>query len=189
MAKVGMEYVVSGILTESEAGVASYAEGRYWGPASSFNITPNANDVTDYGDDRAVETDTSVNNVAVTVELNENTLELESILLGHQYNAESKTMTSSRDDIAPWIGLGCVGKSMKDSKVVYRAIFLCKVQMRDPSDENTTKTETTSFNHSTYEGTAYALGDAKGTLTIKAEFETLDEAKSFLNEKVGISKS
>lgn len=187
MAKVGMEYTVSGILTEGSDGTPSYASGRYWGAASSFNLTPSASEVTDYGDDRAVETDASVNTIGVSVELNENTLELESILLGHTYNSSTKEMTTSRDDIAPWIGLGCIGKSMRNNELVYRGIFLYKVQMRDPSDENTTKQDTTTFNHSTYEGTAYALGDATGKLNIKKEFDTLEAAKTWLNGLVSIT--
>lgn len=186
MAKVGMEYVVSAHLTELE-GVASYDKGKVWGPASSFSVSPNVNEVVDYGDDRAVETDRSVNNAGVSIELNESTLELEADILGHTYSSESKEMTAARDDVAPFLGLGCVGKSRRNNVLVYRAIWLSKVQVNEAGEDLATKQETTTFNHSTYEGTAFALADEKGTWVIKKEFDTLEAAKAFLNTKAGIS--
>jgi len=189
MAKVGMEYVVSATLTEGSNGSTTYADAIYWGPSSSFSITPQANDVTDYGDDRAVEIDKSVNKADVSIELNESTLELESALLGHTYDSSSKEMVASRDDVAPFIGLGCVGKSLRNNTMVYRGIWLSKVKVAEPTDENTTKQESTSFNHSTYSGTAYTIGDTKGTLITKAEFSTLTAAKAWLDGKAGVTTS
>lgn len=186
MAKIGMEYIVSGLLTEGEDGTPSYKKGRYWGPASTFSMTPTSSDVKDYGDDRVCATDISVNEIALSIELNENSLELESFLLGHQYDAEAKEMRSGRDDIAPYVCVGCVGKSIRDNKMVYRAIFLYKVQVKQPTDDYSTKQETTSFNHSTYEGTAFAIGDEKGSLSIKKEFETLEAAKAWLDTQAGV---
>lgn len=187
MAKVGMEYVVSAHLTEGENGAATYTKGRYWGPASSFSVSPNASSVDDYGDDGIVESDRSVTNAGVSIELNESTLELEADILGHEYSSETKEMTASRDDIAPWLGMGCVGKSMRNNKLVYRVIWLAKVMVNEVGEELATKQETTTFNHSSYEATAYALNDEKGTWVIKKEFDTLADAKSYLNEKAGIS--
>lgn len=185
MAKIGMEYVVSALLSE-ESGSAVYSAGKYWGPSSSFNLTTNNNDVTDYGDNKAVETDKTLSTISVSVELNELTLALEAELLGHEYNAESKEMKTTVYDIAPNVGLGCIGLSRRDNKDVYRAIFLNKVQFANPADENTTKQESTAFNHTTFEGTAFPLNT--GEMSVKAEFDTLAAAKTWLNAKVGISE-
>lgn len=187
MAKVGMEYVVSAHLTEGEDGVATYTKGRYWGPSSSFSVSPNASSVDDYGDDGVVESDRSITNAGISIELNESTLELEADILGHVYDSETKEMTSSRDDQAPWLGMGCVGKSMRNNKIVFRVIWLNKVMVNEAGEELATKQETTTFNHSTYEGTAYSLKDEKGSWVIKKEFDTLAAAKAYLNEKAGIS--
>lgn len=183
MAKIGMEYVVSALLSEND-GIATYSEGQYWGPASTFNLTTNNNDVTDYGDNKAVETDKTLNTITVSVELNELTLALEAALLGHTYDAEKREMKTTVSDIAPNVGLGCIGLSRRDNKDVYRAIFLHKVQFANPADDNSTKQESTSFNHTTFEGTAFPL--ATGEMSVKAEFDTLAAAKVWLNEKANI---
>lgn len=183
MAKIGMEYVVSAKL--SEAGdTATYADGKYWGPTSSINVSPNVNDVKDYGDDRVVETDTSVTNAGISVELNENTLELEAFLLGHTYEKEKKELSCSVNDIAPFVGTGFVGKSKNNGKVVYRGVWLTKCQFKSPNDDNSTKQESTTFNHTTFEGTAYYL--KSGVWREKAEFDTLEEAKAWLDKKANI---
>lgn len=184
MAKVGMEYVVSAKLTEAQDGTPSYAGGRYWGPSSSFSMTSNTNDVKDYGDDRVVETDKTVNNYTVSIELNELSLELEAEILGHTYSSENKSMKISNQDVAPFIGLGCIGKSRRNNKNVYKGIWVFKAQVADPSDEYTTKQENTTFNHVSLEGTAFAL--ANGDMVDKQEFDTLEAAKAWLNTKANI---
>lgn len=185
MAKIGMEYVVSGLLTEAEDGTPSYAEGRYWGPSSTFNGTPTANDVKDFGDDRTVETDTSVTGGTLAVELNERTLELEAFLLGHNYEKEKKEMKCNQNDVAPFLGTGAVGKSKRDNKIVYVAKFYYKTQFKNPNDENSTKQENTTFNHTNLEGNIFTLPN--GDWKEETEFDSLKEAKKWLDTKVGIA--
>lgn len=187
MAKIGMEYVVSAELTEAEDGTPSYSKAKVWGPASTFNGNPTANDVKDYGDDRAVETDTSVTGGTLSVELNERTLELEAFLLGHTYDEQKKEMKCNRDDIAPFLGTGAVGKSKRDGKIVHAAKFYLKTQFKNPNDENSTRQENTTFNHTTFEGNIYTLKN--GDWKEEAEFDTLEDAKSWLNKKVGIAEA
>lgn len=185
MAKVGMEYVVSGLLKEAEDGTPSYTGGKYWGPASTFNGSPTANDAKDYGDDRAVETDTSVTGGTLSVELNENTLELESFLLGHTYDKEKKQMICNQTDVAPFVGTGAIGKSKRNNKIVYKGKFYHKTQFKNPNDENSTKQESTTFNHTTLEGNIFTLPN--GQWKEEQEFESLEEAKTWLDNKVGIT--
>ena len=186
MAKTGFEYIVVGKLDESvskSCETAAYTEGMYLGPSSTFNGTPSANDVKDYGDDRAVETDTSVSGGTLSVELNESTLEIKSFLLGHSH-AEENGMVSNANDIAPYIGIGAVGKSKRNNKYKYTGKFYLKVQFREPGDDNQTKQENVTFTHTTLEGSLFTLenGDWKD----EKEFETLAEAKAWLDQKVGI---
>lgn len=185
MAKVGMEYVVSAELVEAEDGTISYKNGRYWGPSSTFSGNPSANDIKDFGDDRAVETDTSVTGGTLSVELNERTLETEAFLLGHAYDAEKKEMKCKQDDVAPFLGTGAVGKSKRNNKIVYTGKFYYKTQFKNPNDENTTKQESTAFNHTSFEGNIFTLpnGDWKS----EAEFETVEEAKEWLTAKTGMT--
>ena len=185
MAKVGMEYVCSAELEENkETGEVTYKNHKYWGRSSAFNISPNANDVDDWGDDGIAESDKSLISLGISVELNENTLEVESSILGHEYDEETGEMTVSANDIAPYVGLGFVGKSLRNNKRIFRGVFFRKVQFSTPGDDNQTKTESTTFNHSTYEGKAYPIGeDLK--IQDKKEFDTLAEAKAWLDKKLG----
>lgn len=184
MAKVGLEYVVSALLTEAEDGTPSYTEGRHWGPASSFSGNPSANDVKDFGDNGVVETDTSVTGGTLAVELNERTLELESFLLGHKYDKETGVMKCNRDDIAPFLGTGAVGMSKRNNKNVYTAKWYFKSQFKNPNDENTTKQENITFNHSNFEGNLFMLKN--GDWKEEKEFDDLADAKAWLDEKAGI---
>lgn len=186
MAKIGLEYIVIGELdaATTSAANASYTKARYLGPASTFNGSPTANDVKDYGDDRTVETDTSVTGGTLSVELNERTAEIYCQMLGHTLSEQGEVLANT-EDIAPFLGIGAVGKSRRSGHTKYTGKFYYKTQFREPNDENTTKQESTSFTHTTLEGSLFQLenGDWKG----EKEFDTLAEAKAWLDGKVGIT--
>lgn len=180
MAKLGFEYVVAGKLDES---TGKYSEGRYLGESASFNITVNSNDVKDYGDNRVTLTDTSVTGGTVSLEINDFVEELNAYLLGHTYDKETATTICNKDDIAPYVGLGAVGVCKKD-KFRYVAKFYPKNQFKEPNDENTTQTDTVTPAHTTLEGNMFVPED--GNWKEEKEFESLTEAKEWLNGKVSI---
>ena len=185
MAKIGFEYTVMGKLTSgtgTSGSAATYTNGIYMGPNSAFNFTPNSNDVKDYGDDRVVETDTSVIDGSISVEHNELTAEQEAYMLGHNYS--DGRVISNAEDIAPFIGIGFVGKSKRNGSRKYTAKFYYKAQFREPGDDNATKQDSTTFSHSTLEGNMFTLDN--GDWRDAKEFDTLAAAKSWLNAKVGI---
>lgn len=184
MAKIGMEYVVMAKCTEDESGAATYSDGRYIGPSSAFSATANNNEVKDYGDDRAVESDVTLNDFSISVEVNELPLELEAFMLGHAYDSDAKEMQTTTEDIAPYLGVGFIGKSRRNNKTVYRGVWFVKCQFANPNEENATKQESTTFNHSTLEGTAYPLPNHD--MSTKKEFDDLDDAKAWLNGLAGI---
>lgn len=186
MAKIGMEYIVIGELDPkaTSAATATYTKGRYLGPASTFNGSPTANDVKDYGDDRTVETDTSVTGGTLSVELNERTAEVYCQMLGHKKSEDGEVLANT-EDIAPFLGIGAVGKSRRDGKTKYTGKFYYKTQFREPNDENATKQESTSFTHTTLEGSLYQLQN--GDWKAEQEFDDLSAAKAWLDQKVGIT--
>ncbi len=190
MAKIGFEYAVVAVLTtgtDTSAAACTYTNGQYLGPASTFNISPTANDVKDYGDDRTVETDTSVTGGTTSVELNERTADIYCLLLGHTKDIESGVVLSNVDDIAPYVGLGAVGKSMRSGSRKYTAKWYHKTQFKEPNDENATKQESTSFTHTTLEGNLFTCEN--GDWKEEKEFDTLATAKEWLNTKAGITTS
>lgn len=183
MAKSGFLYVCAGRLKEDGSG---YTDGRYLGPSATFNITVTSSDVKDYGDNRVVETDTSVTGGTVSLELNEMLKEHNAFLLGHSINEESGEVIFHQDDIAPFIGLGAVGTSRRNKKNKYIGKFYTKIQCKEPNDENATKQETVSFTHSTLEGNMFVPED--GVWKLQNEFDTLDAAKAWVNEKAGVKE-
>lgn len=187
MAKIGFEYTVMGKLTagtDTSLTAVEYTDGIYMGPNAAFNFSPNANDVKDYGDDRAVETDTSVIDGTVSVEHNELTTEQEAYMLGHSVGSDGEIVSNSTD-IAPFLGVGFVGKSKRSGSYKYTAKFYPKVQFREPGDDNATKQDSTSFTHSTLEGNMFTLQN--GDWREAKEFDSLAAAKSWLDDKVGVS--
>ena len=187
MAKTGFEYTVMGKLeagTDTKLSDCSYSDGIYMGPNAAFNFTPNANDVKDYGDDRVTETDTTVIDGTISVEHNELTAEQEAYMLGHTLGADG-AIVSNADDIAPYLGIGFVGKSKRNGNNKYTAKFYPKTQFREPGDDNATKQDSTSFAHTTMEGNMFTLQN--GDWREAKEFDSLSAAKAWLNEKVGVS--
>lgn len=177
MAKKGFLYVVVGKL---DTATGKYSDGRYMGPTSTFNITTTSNDVKDYGDNRAVETDTSVTGGTVSLEINEMTNEGYAYVLGHTFEQEDNLVKCNCNDIAPFLGIGAVGITRNAGKDSYTAKVYKKVQFKEPNDENATQQDSLTFTHTTIEGNMFVPED--GGWKEQKTFETLKEAKAWLNE-------
>ena len=234
MAKTGLEYVKVGKLVNSTSGAAAtYTDPLYMGPSAGLTGNITANDVKDYGDDRTVETDTSVTGGTLSWEKNDLSDENMAYLLGHQatatyaltsdddivtgktyytrsgsgtsespyeyeavasptktnidsyYEVTALEVLANTDDIAPYLGVGVIGKSVVGGAKKYKAKFYYKVQFHEPNDENSTATDTTNFAHDTIEGNIFLLdnGDWKAQET----FDTLAAAKTWVDTKLGVS--
>lgn len=179
MSKTGIEYAVFGKLQED----GTYTNGKYLSPTAGFNGTPTKSNVKDYGDNRVVATDNSVTGGTLSVELNDDTDELYTYLLGHTASEEEGEIVYDVNDVAPFVGVGAIGRS--DGK--YVAKFYNKVQFSEPTDENSTKQENTTFNHVTLEGEIIVPEDGKWKR--RKTFDTLADAKAYLNEIVGITSA
>ena len=176
MSKKGIEYAVFGLLNET---TGTYSNGKYMSPVAAFNGNPTKSNVKDYGDNRCVETDNSVTGGTLSVEFNHDQEDIYLMLLGH--SKSDGVINYNANDIAPFVGAGAVGQSEGE----WVAKFFKKVQFSEPNDENSTKQENTTFNHVTVEGEIFALenGDWKET----KRFTTKQEAKDWLNSKVGLT--
>lgn len=180
MAKKGIEYAVFGLLDEK---AGTYSGGKYLSPVAGFNGSPTKSSVTDYGDNRALETDNSVTGGTLSVELNDDDDEIYVFLLGHKKDEEGGEIVYNVNDVAPYVGCGAVGISGNK----YIAKFYKKVQFSEPNDDNTTKQENTTFGHVTVEGTILIPED--GNWRLRKGFDTLAEAKKYLNDLVGITEA
>lgn len=182
MAKTGFLYACAGELKED----GTYQKGRYLGPSATLSITVTSADAKDYGDNRVVETDTSVTGGTVSLELNEMLNELNAFLLGHSVDEQTGEVAFSQDDIAPFVGLGAIGTSQRNKANKYIGKFYKKVQFKEPNDENATKQDNVSFTHSTLEGNMFVPED--GVWKVQVEFDTLQEAKAWLNKKLEVKE-
>lgn len=179
MAKKGLEYVCYGMLQED----GTYKNGKYVGPTAKFQATATTNSVKDYGDNGVVATDTSVTNGTVSLEINEMVNQHHASLLGHTYDTETDEVRCNRNDIAPYVGIGCLG--MSTGAKPFKVVVYLKAQFKEPSDEYDTMQETVTFNHSTLEGDFYTLEN--GDYSIKKGFDTKQQAKDYLNKLLGIA--
>ena len=120
MAKTGIEYAVFGLLQED----GTYKNGKYLSPVTNFNGTPTKASVTDYGDNRALETDNSVTGGTLSIEMNQDEDDIYVFLLGHTKDETSGEIIYNVNDTAPYVGCGAIGKS----GAKYVAKFYKKVQ-------------------------------------------------------------
>ena len=81
MAHIGMKYPVAAPWTEGE----TYTKGFVVGKAIKFTGTPNKNDVDLYADDGIAETDKSVKDMGVSLNVDDLALKVQADLLGHTY--------------------------------------------------------------------------------------------------------
>lgn len=179
MAKTGIRYAVFAKLGND----GSYTEGVNISPVAGFNGSMNVSNNADYGDDVVQERDNAVTGGTLSVELNNDEDDIYTYLLGHTAATGSDTAIQYKDtDVAPFVGVGAIGKS--GNKWV--AKWYCKVKFREPNDDNSTKQENTTYNHITIEGDIYIPDD--NLWKLRETFDTLTAAKTWLNNKAGISE-
>lgn len=159
MAKIGLNNFRYAILTEAQDGTPSYDGAKKPAKAISCNVQITNNNVTLYADDVLAESDTSFQSGTVEMGIDDEDLETLADMLGHTYS-EGRIVRSATD-IAPYIGIGRVVKKMINNTLKYKAEFLYKVKMSEPSQEDNTQGETVAFATSTLSGTVATLANGK----------------------------
>lgn len=175
MSKVGIQCVKYSKLENGK-----YSGAKDISTLVTFNGTPNKVEVEDYGDNKAVESVKMVNKIELSMELNDIAGDVYADLCGHTYDTDTKKITIKTTDNSPYVGLGAIGNSTRSGKDVFVLKFYTKMQFSEPTDENSTETETIEFKHVTLEGTGYP--DDSNTLKLEQEFDTLEEAKTALDK-------
>ena len=184
MAKKGIRYAVFATRTETESNgsvTVTYSGGKNISPVVTFNGSINSSSAKDYGDDIVQEVDNSVTGGTLSVELNNDEDDIYTMLLGHSKDASTSEISFAETDVAPFIGVGAIGKSGNN----WVGKWYPKVQFKEPNDDNQTKQETVTFGHITVEGEILIPQDGKWK--IRKEFSSFDSAKTWLNTKAGIS--
>ena len=185
MAKIGLQNFLYGVLTEASDGTATYGAGLKPGKAVSCNVSISSNDAKLYADDGLAESDTSFQSGTVSIEVDNADLTTQATLLGHKISGEE--MVRKATDTAPYVALGRIVTKMVAGNYQYKVEFLSKVKFSEPSQEDTTKGESVEFGTTTLEGIVSTLAD--GTWSKTQTFETITEARTYLNGLFGSSPS
>lgn len=192
MAKIGLKYPVYALATEVGSAV-SYTYGAVLAKAISANINITTNDVKLYADDAICESDHSFSSGTISITIDDLSDAAKKAILGYtegatiDASAGTKEMKASGNDSPAYVGFGFYGKKVVAGAKRWRAIWLKKVQFKEPTDELATKGETTEFGTTTLEGTIMVAAD--DYWKEEATFDTEAEAIAFLNGKSGISSS
>ena len=176
MAKIGLQYPAFATLeTTPVKGVL--------GEAVTANVAITVSDVKLYGDDGVAESDRGFQSGTIDLTTTDISIEYLGALLGHEVD-EGK-LVANATDIPPYTQFGFIGRRRVDNVDSFRAVVLHKVQFGEPTDEYSTKGETMAFGTPTIQGTI--LPDEDGDWKTEQSFETVAEAKTFINTELGIT--
>lgn len=180
MAKIGLKYPVCAKLGST----GTYSDGTVIAKAIKSDISIETNDVKLFADDEIAEFDTSFKQGKISLEVDDLSDTVYTMLLGHSKSTTTEEITCSDIDDAPYVGVGFYGRKVKDGVSSYRAVWFPKVKFAEPSDSNSTKGETVAFSTQTIEGTIIATD---GKWKYEQTFVTEAEAKEYLEGKASIT--
>ncbi|RDU22759.1 major tail protein [Anaerosacchariphilus polymeriproducens] len=183
MAKVGLKHPVYALYNDA-TGTPVYTNGAVIGKAIKEELSIESNEVALYADDAIDELDKSFKSGKVTININDLTVETQSVLLGHTINASGELVANATDS-SPYVGHGFYGRTVKNKVSKWRAVWLTKVQFAEPNDSQETQGETIAFQTPTIEGTI--MKDINGVWKKEKTFNTEAEAVAWLEAKAVIT--
>ena len=181
MARIGLDNFLMGILTEDAEGNATYGTATKPGKAISCNVSITNNDVSLYADNALAESDTGFQSGTVTIGIDDDDLETQAFLLGHQIT--DGNLVRSTNDAAPYVGFGRIVTKMVGGTYKYKVEFINKCKFSEPSNEENTRGADTEFGTTEIEGTISTL--ANGKWSVAQIFDTKQEAVTYLNGLFG----
>lgn len=192
MANIGLKYPVAAVLTETGT-TASYSAGAVLAKAISAGLSIETSNIPLYADDGISELDASFLKGTLTLNVDDLADAAKMLLLNYTEGAEvdagisSKEMSAGSANTPAIVGIGFYAKRVKTGVNSWRAIWLKKVQFKEPATDLTTKGESTEFKTPTIEGTVMMACDSKwkeeGTFSSEAG------AVAWLNAKSGVSSA
>ena len=105
MAQIGLKNIYYATLTKDDAEGTTYGTPKKIGNAVSVDINPTTNTANLYGDDMAVATDITLNEIAITIETTDIPLEDQAALLGHTFDSVEGSLTAKGSDTSPDVAL------------------------------------------------------------------------------------
>lgn len=189
MAKIGLKYPVYSPATETDSTI-SYGTGAVLAKALSANIAITNNEVKLFADDAVAESDNSFASGTITMGIDDLYDAAKVALLAYVEGDTVDSTTSAKElsvgSVTPaYVGFGFYGKVIRNGSSFWRAIWLKKVQFKEPSDESTTKGQNVEFKTPSLEGAIMIAADGKWKE--EGTFSTEAGAKAWLDGKCGLA--
>lgn len=156
MAATGLKNIHVALLDETGSTV-TYDAPRKIAEAITANVTPNVESAVLYGDDRAVETEETLADIDVEINITDLSPEDYAFLLGATVDANGG-VTDSINNVAPYVALGFEIPLTKGGKRMY---WYYKGKFQIPSSEHSTKQGSTEFQTPTLSAKFLAREDGK----------------------------
>lgn len=151
MAQIGLKNLHYAEMTIGTGGTETYGTPKKIGAAVSVDINPSTQKANLFGDDMAVATDISVNEVEVTIETTDIPLADQAALLGHSFS--DSILTANMTDVAPYVAL--LFESEKEDNSI-RCIKLLKGKFAPTQETINTKGEQLEYQVPSLTGTFVA---------------------------------
>ncbi|WP_270651149.1 major tail protein [Coprococcus sp. AM97-06] len=181
MAYIGVARPVIAKYEESNGNI-TYSEGFRFGKAIKVVISPNYEDVSEYGGINDTEEDQEFSDADIVMNTSETPEVAERLMFGHITNGDE--VMSGVEDRANYVGMGIRVAEVASGKKVYVAIWIHKVKFSDGEQEHETKGD--SIKYGTPEIKGKAVPDCNGKWRTKKRFWTKKEADEWLQRKAGI---
>lgn len=190
MAFTGLQYaVVAAITAETEGSAVTYGTGKVLGRMISANISWTRNDNPLYADDAIAENDNGVTGGTIELNIDDISDDGRVYVLGEtEVTVTNGKEYETTEAPAPYVGLGFLRVKRKAGVTSYIAEWVHKVQFGMDSEEAQTKGETIAWQTPTLNGKIFAVRNDSSLVNHyrrTATFETLTEAKAWLDDKAG----
>ena len=191
MAYIGMRKpIVAPISSHTDGSAITYGTGMVIGPAVSANLTIDASDNPDYGDDIVIDNDNGINGYSITLETNDISAEARALCLGWKpVTSGTPAVTThyeATDEAPPEVGMGYIRVKMFKGERTYEAFWYHKLTFASGGENASTKQKQITWNHPTMTGTgmgAYIDDSGKAKFFDWMEFDSESDAESWLYTK------
>lgn len=183
MAYIGLARPVIAVYHQT-GGKASYSGGIRFGRAINVEISPQYEDVSEYGDINDTDEKQAFSYADISLNIDEIPEEAEPVMFGH--NASAGGIVYGEDDCSGFVGLGVRVRKIKSGQIKYIGIWLHKAIFTEDAQTYDSKDESMKYGTPTVKGKA--VPDIEGNWKTKKIFDTAKEADSWIDELAGIER-
>jgi phi13 family phage major tail protein len=145
MAKVGISKLHYAVLSTEDTPTSNPVYGTIKAPSCgivSAEVTSDSNRVSLYADNMVWESEVSMGDINLSLDLADLPLEVQADLLGHTYDSTEKTLIKKSSDAAPYVAVAFEFLMSGGKKL---AVWLYKGKFQDLEDQNESKGDSINF--------------------------------------------